>query len=143
MKRNQFFQLFTLASASLTAIVGRSCHKHNFCRDKYVFCRDKHVFCRDKNMLVAKKVCLSRQTRVCCDKYSVTTKLCLSRQKFCSGKYTFVPTKGLFVATNMVLVAAPVNDTQLARLGTATGGEAAVLHWERKKLSENRWSLHG
>ena len=68
MKRNQFFQLFTLASASLTATIGGSCHKYNFCRDKHVFCRDKtrvlsrqKYACGDKHVSVATNI-LSRQT---------------------------------------------------------------------------------
>ena len=42
-------------------IVGGSCHKHHFCRDKLVFVVTKHDFCRDKSMLAARKR-LSRET---------------------------------------------------------------------------------
>ena len=54
-----------------TSIIGGSCHKYNFCRDK--FCRNKTPnFCRDKIYIV------------------------LLRQKFCRGKHTFVATKDVF-----------------------------------------------
>ena len=60
------------------AIIGGSCHKYHFCRDKYLFCRGKrtfvatkHVFRRDKSILVATNTCL----------------------QFCRGKHTYVATK--------------------------------------------------
>ena len=66
----------------LRCITGGSCHKYHFCRDK--------------------TKSLSRQKRVCCDKYKTrlllrkfacrATKLCLSRQ-----------TRQIYVATNMSL----------------------------------------
>ena len=93
-------------------IIGGSCYKYNFCRDKsFVFCisylsrqnkltfvTTKHVFChacRDKYMFVV--------TNSCRDKSFVARNTCLSRQKFCRSKHTFV-------ATKIVLVAAPAND---------------------------------
>ena len=64
----------------------------------------KHVICREKNMLVA-------------------TKLCLSRQTFCRNKHNFVATKDVFVATKMILVAAPASD----RVGDLHGEKPH--HW--------------
>ena len=76
-----------------TPIIGESCHKYHFCREKVCLsrqnlCRDKHVcVSREKysaaaNILLSRQkivaasillsrqntTCLSRQTRVCCDK---------------------------------------------------------------------------
>ena len=61
-------------------IIGGSCHKYHFCRDKYVFAATKHVFCRDKSMLVATKL-LSPQTRVCRHIFATIFFILLSRQK--------------------------------------------------------------
>ena len=55
-------------------IIGGSCHKYHFCRDKQVFVKTKHIFCRNKSF-VATIICLSRQAYSCCDKRRV-----LSRQ---------------------------------------------------------------
>ena len=109
--------LSTKAGSPPQSIIGGSCHKYHFCRDKSFVatntclsrqntsCRDK--FCRDKIMFVATKYfCrekyLSRQTRVCRNKRFVATKdlfcfsptnTCLSRKTyFCRGKITFVAT---------------------------------------------------
>ena len=70
-------------------IIGGNCHKYNFCRDKHLFVATKHVFCSDK---------------------------------FCRGKHAFVLTsfcldkllsRQTFVATKMVLVAAPAKDINI------------------------------
>ena len=54
------------------------------------------------------------------------TKICLSRQMFCRDKHTFVATKYVFVvfvatnkivATKMILVAAPANDSKRRTFG--------------------------
>ena len=49
-----------------TNIIGRSCHKYNFCRDKHVFVATKVLsrqkFCRDKHTFVVTK------DMFCCDK---------------------------------------------------------------------------
>ena len=80
-------------------IIGGSCHKHIFVAMKDMFCRDKHVF-------VATKVSLSRQNYVSWDKS-------LRRDK---NMHTFAATKDVFcsdktfVATKIILVAAPAND---------------------------------
>ena len=69
-----YFQLYGSFTCSLVSvcrpcrIIGGSCYKYHFCRDKkHVFVASKHVFCRDKSVLVA--------TKLCCDK------IFLSRQK--------------------------------------------------------------
>ena len=67
------------------------------------------VFCRDKSMLIATKH-LSPQTSVCREKHNfVATSILLSRQKicFCRNKMHV-----MFVVTKMILVAAPVNDSE-------------------------------
>ena len=65
-------------------ITGGSCHKYHSCCNK---------------SFVTTNTCLSQQNIVFChDKTFVTTKLCLSRQN-------------IFVATKMILVAAPASDT--------------------------------
>ena len=43
-------------------IIGESCHKYHFCRDKRVFVATKNVFCHDKNMHVATKTILVAAT---------------------------------------------------------------------------------
>ena len=79
-------------------------------RQKYA-CRDKHVFgfvatkifCHDKHNFVTTKFSLGKHTFVattgvlCRDKHVVATNTCLSQQ--------------IFVATKMILAAAPVSDT--------------------------------
>ena len=44
-----------VATLRVSAIIGGSCHKYNFCRDKHVFVATKHVFSHDKSMLAATK----------------------------------------------------------------------------------------
>ena len=53
-----YFQLYGSFTCSLVSvcrpcrIIGGSCYKYHFCRDKkHVFVASKHVFCRDKSML--------------------------------------------------------------------------------------------
>ena len=69
------------------------------------FCHDWHTFITAKDPFVMTKV-LSRQN------------LCLSQQNFCHDKNVFVATsillsrqKTCFVATKIILVATPANDT--------------------------------
>ena len=70
------------------AIIGGSCHKYHFCRDKGFV----------PQIFVATNTCLSRQAYLCCDKRRV-----LSRQiHVCRDKS--------FDATKIILVAAPAND---------------------------------
>ena len=94
------------------------------------------IFIATKNVFGATKVCLSRQTYFCRDKhlsrqFFIATNVILltrqayfcrdkhlSQQKFCRGKHTFVATKDMFccdkhvsVATKIILMAAPANDS--------------------------------
>ena len=97
----------------------------------FFFCRDKHKTfvaintCRNKNNFAATKV-LSRQAYFCGDKTFVAkcfvaTKVCLSLESICRyktfhrDKIMFVATnvlsrRNIFVATKMVLMAAPATD---------------------------------
>ena len=45
-----------------------------------ISCRDKHMFVTTNTSVVVTKVCLSRQTKFCCDNNFVMTSLLLSRQ---------------------------------------------------------------
>ena len=122
------------------SIIGGSCHKYNFCRDKRrVLSRQKYA-CRDKLLLRQTYFCRDKSfvaTNICSDKSNSVTKICLSRQIFCRLKHVFVATiifsydkhdfvatnvlsrqaylcrdKCVFVATIMILVAAPASDTR-------------------------------
>ena len=92
------------------SVIGWSCHKYSFCRNKHVFGPDKSMlvttkllsrktcFCRDKHVFVATIKCLSRQYYVCCDKY-------LLRQLFFGhDKHIFVATKDVFCRDKDVFV---------------------------------------
>ena len=81
-----------------------------FLIDKHTFVASIDVFCRNKHVSVSTKVCLSQQN-VCRDNIMfVATNIC------CRDKQTKFATKLLswqmncFVATKIILVAAPAND---------------------------------
>ena len=93
----------------LFTIIGGSCHKYHFCRDKHVFVR----VCREKTRLLSRQK--YAQPYFCPDKilsrqaYFVATKVCLSRQKttttktnFCRNKHKNLDKK-YFLATNIIL----------------------------------------
>ena len=70
-----------------------------------MFCHDKHVFVTKPlaYFFHDKRHVLSQQTCVCCNKSNrncptkvAVTKVCLSWQKFCCNKHTFVATKDTF-----------------------------------------------
>ena len=65
-------------------IIGGSCNKYHFCRDKHTFVASKHVFCLDKSMLVA-------TNSFCPDKYTFVA----TKDVFCRDKHMFVATKHL------------------------------------------------
>ena len=67
-----------------------------FCRDKHLFSHREVYFCRDKSFVATKKIIKK-----------IATKL-LSRQ---TTKHVFCRDEHVFVATKMILVAAPVNDS--------------------------------
>ena len=67
-------------------IVGGSCHKHDFCRDKHILtqtcvCRDKTRLLSREKYLVAANIFLSQQN-VCHDTYLLAQTLLLSRQAY-------------------------------------------------------------
>ena len=69
-------------------IIGRTCHKYDFCRNTKVCLPRKHVFLlRQNTSLVSTKVRLPRQ-KFC----FVATKLCFARQIFVATKIHFVST---------------------------------------------------
>ena len=115
--------LLALPSPSLqycTSIIGGRCHKYHFCHNKSFVMTN--IFCRDKSILVVTKLLLQQ--------ILVMTKLCLSWQRFCGNKHTFVMTKDVFlswktalqkkhvrhdklVTAEMMLLAAPARCTPL------------------------------
>ena len=76
--------------------------EHVFVATKHVFCRDNEYTCRDKTF-VATNLILSRQAYFCRDKRRVTNTC---------DKHVIIAGKHVFLATKMILVAAPANDTQ-------------------------------
>ena len=74
-------------------IIGGSCHKYQFCRDK---------------RFVVTKLCLSRQT-LCRDKHMLYQNACRDKQVFVATEI-FCRDKHNFVATKMILVAMIKND---------------------------------
>ena len=92
------------------------CDKH-VCRDKAFFTtntrHDKHKFCDKMTNLVATSIHLMRQTRVCRDKAFFTTNTCChDKHKFCDKQNDKrVCRDKTFVATKMILAAAPANDS--------------------------------
>ena len=123
----------------LRVIIGRSCHKYHFCRDKSLLlqtrllsgqkyaCRYKTFFATNtlsrQKYFVATNIILSRQKYACRDKTFFTTTYCrdkniLSRQSlFCLDK-SFVAASivrdNSFVSTKMTVVVALANDSGLA-----------------------------
>ena len=81
------------------------CRDNNFTATTTGLSRQK--FCRDKH------TCLSRQAYL-----FVVTKISLSRQNICRDRIRDT----CFVATKMILVAAPANDKREGVEGTAAGG---------------------
>ena len=102
----------TSSSFILQIIIGWSCHKYHFCRNK--------SFVASNTCLSQRKFCLNKYTFVttkdtfCCDKHVfVTTKVCLSRQNYvCRDKCLSWHDK-TFVATKIILVAVPTNDNKV------------------------------
>ena len=108
------------------AVIGGSCHKYNFCRNKTCLlsrqkyaCRDKpllrqkylsqqaYEFCRDKIMFVATNICRGKSfvvTNTCRDEHNfVMTGIFLSLQKthFVMTKTSVCCDKHLFVVTKL------------------------------------------
>ena len=78
------------------------CPYRIFVATNTILSRQKYA-CYDK-CFIATNTCLSRQKLCCNNKYFVATSILLSRQK------TFCRDKHVFVATKMILVAAPTRD---------------------------------
>ena len=90
------------------------CHNKSFVLQQAYFCHDKRcVLLRQSHVCCDKSMHPSRQNYVCCDK------TILSQQFFFRDKHTFVTTKNVFchdktfVATKMILLAAPTNDSPI------------------------------
>ena len=109
--------------------------RQKVCHGKYV--ATEHVFrflCRDRTRLlsrqnyastvfIATKVCLSRQNYVCRDKLLSRQKTCfVVTNTFCRDKHK------TFVASKMILMAAPANDSKRA----GQGGSCAVCDKQTK-----------
>ena len=100
------------------SIVGGSCHKYDFCRDKHaktrLLSRQKYA-CRYFFLFYFFKL-YKHVLYLSPNNSFVATNIILSRQKFCRNKHIFVATKDLFcrdkafVATKIVLAAVPAND---------------------------------
>ena len=103
-------------------ITGGSCRKYNFCRDKTrqnIFGATKHLpVCHEKRKKNPRQACfqtfktLSRQKCARRNKSFVVTKLCLSRQNIfvVTKVQNICHNKDVFVATKMILGAAPASD---------------------------------
>ena len=75
------------------SIVGWSCHKYRFCRDKS-FVATNTCLSRQNTSFVGTKVCMSRQNFRPDKHVFVATNIILSRQAyFCRDKHVFVATK--------------------------------------------------
>ena len=104
--------------------------KYVFVDTKYVFVETKYVFCRDQTLsrhaffllfFVATNIIFSRQADFYRDKHVFVA----TKHVFCRDKHTFVATNVFvatnicrhitFVATKMILVAGPANDSRQAR----------------------------
>ena len=99
-------------------MIGGSCHKYNFCRDKDVFVATNMCLSRQTLWVVLRQTrLLSRQKRAGLDKTFVAIKLCL--HTFVATKHVFCRDEHVFVATKMILVAAQVNDSgeEMGRTG--------------------------
>ena len=79
--------------------------RHSVCRNKTGLFSRQNYACHDKSF-VATKVCLLRQTKLLSWQIFVTANLIMSGQNM-----SFVATK-TFVATKIMLVAVPANDTE-------------------------------
>ena len=121
LSANSVFYVVSFLLCMFTIIIGGSCYK----RDKHVCLlrqnvfHDRHDICRDKDNFVATKTrLLLRQKYACRDKQSfLSASILLSRQQTCFVatntllRQTRVCRNKTFVATKMILAAAPVNDT--------------------------------
>ena len=96
-----------------------------FCCDKDTFVMTnvylswQNIFCCDRSMLVATKLCVT--ANICCDKnilqyllwqkYFAATNICCDKHNFVTTSILLSLQKTCFVATKIILVAAPTNDS--------------------------------
>ena len=120
----------------------------NISPDKHKLLSRQAYLCRDKITFVAKSLLLSQQIRVllrqthllfpqkyaCRDKSFIAASILLSRQKtgFVATKDEFRRDKHVFVATKMILVAAPANDKK----GPFPSGRYRQHKWPSVDLSD-------
>ena len=115
-------------------IIGGSCHKFVFCRDKHLFFMTKQVFCCDKSMPDATKV-LSWQkyfslnkpfvmANICRDKNNSVTKLLLQQAYFCCNKI-----KRAYVWA-------------ITHMHTHTCAQTKLQQQERKHRKKKQWLSH-
>ena len=124
----QFYQWQELPQVSFLLQQNFCCNKHVFVmtntylsQENISFVMTKTCFCNKS--FVMTKLCLLQQTCVCHDKTFVATNICHNKHNFvatrcvlsqqmcvCHDKHVFCGDK-TFVATKMMLVAAPANDT--------------------------------
>ena len=106
------------------------CHKYRkFCLDKHIFFTQRKYACRDKTTKI-----FCRDKKKFRDKTFITISILLSRQKTC-----FIATRDkhvvcrdflfvcCFVATKMILVAAPANDNNRTGLTSKTCTNSTCL----------------
>ena len=83
------------------SIIGESCHKYKFCRDR------SFVTTNTKTCLSWQKACFV-MTKLLSWQIFVVTNMCLSRQRLCLDKHTFVTTKDMFCCDKQLLVVTEV-----------------------------------
>ena len=118
-------------------------------------CLTQQKFHHDKNILVSTNL-LSGQIFVvtniilsrnfCCNKLTfVAAILRLSQQKFCHNKHTFVLTKDVlsqaccyktFVASTIILVAAPANDSVQGAAEGRDSSAGGVSDWKARRNTD-------
>ena len=104
----------------LCGVIGGSCHKYHFCRDK-------------NTSFVPTKVCLLQQN-FCCDKHNfVITKVLLQQAYVCHDKHVFVVTKHVFCHNESMLVT--TNRKVLS-------WQAYFCHDKRRVLSQQTHACH-
>jgi len=95
--------------SSVFIIIGGSCHKYHFCRDKsfvatnkHVFVATKHVFCREKSLHAATKL-LSRHNYIYHDKIFLPRQIISREHVFVATSILWSQQKACFAATNTCL----------------------------------------
>ena len=126
-------------------IIGESCHKCDFCRDKHMFVMTKHVFCHNKNVCHDKHIFV--MTKV--DKHNfVATKVLLRQAYFCCNKHVFVATKVSLCCDKSMLVATKLLSQQTRVCLDKYLSQQKFCHDKnilsrptQKHLSRQKWNL--